>query len=136
MPSTEGGDMAPERRKLDRRNFSFYMRVMNEATGELVGHLADIGTGGFKLDSQAPIPPNTDFRFRIDLSPDVAAKDFMVFTARSRWCRPDQIDPTSYNIGFQIVDMTPGDFEIFTRLFEKYGSQNNRSKSGMDHLWK
>src|SRR5215470_14455424 len=98
--------MAPERRKLDRRHFSFYMRVMNEATGELVGHLADIGTGGFKLDSQNPITPNTDFRLRIDLTSDVAAKDFMVFTARSRWCNPDNIDPTSFNVGFQILDMT------------------------------
>jgi hypothetical protein len=128
--------MAPERRKIDRRNFSYYMRIMNEATGELVGHLADISTGGFKMDSQSPIQPNTDFVLRIDLSGDLAPKNFMVFAARSRWCQPDQIDPTSYNIGFQIVEMQPGDFEIFSRLVEKYGSQNNKTKKSADHLWK
>jgi hypothetical protein len=128
--------MAPERRKIDRRNFSYYMRIMNEATGELVGHLADISTGGFKMDSQSPIQPNTDFVLRIDLSGDLATKNFMVFAARSRWCQPDQIDPTSYNIGFQIVEMQPGDFEIFSRLVEKYGSQNNKTKKSADHLWK
>jgi len=36
-----------ERRKRDRRDFSYYMRVMNENTGELVGHLADISISGF-----------------------------------------------------------------------------------------
>ena len=43
--------MSNEKRKLARRNFSYYMRVMDETTGQLVGHLADISTGGFKLDS-------------------------------------------------------------------------------------
>jgi hypothetical protein len=115
-----------ERRKLDRRRFSFYMRVMNEDTGELVGHLTDISTGGFKLDSIKPIPANTDFNLHIDLTSDVADKDFMVFTARSKWCQPDHIDPTSYNVGFQIINMTPADLDIFTRLFETYGTKNNK----------
>lgn len=39
-----------ERRHLDRRQFSYYMRVTDESTGHLLGHLTDISTGGFKLD--------------------------------------------------------------------------------------
>lgn len=126
--------MNMERRKLNRRNFSYYMRVMDESNGELVGHLADISTGGFKLDSRKPIPLNTDFRFRIELTGEVANKTFMVFAARSKWCQHDHYDPSAYNVGFQIVNMTAADFEIFARMFEKYGTQDKNTS--LDYLWK
>lgn len=126
----------PERRKLNRRIFSSYMRMMDDRTGALVGHLTDISTGGFKLDSQKPIPANHDFNFRIELPNEVANKTFMVFSARSRWCEHDRIDPTSYNVGFQIINITPGDLEIFSRMFEMYGTQNNNEKKSTDYLWK
>jgi len=129
--------MPEEKRKLARRNFSYYMRVMNEVSGQLVGHLVDIGPGGFKVDSNMAIPPDVDFRLWIELPGDVSAKNIMLFTARSKWCAPSSIDPTSFNVGFQIVKMSPGDFDCFTRLFEKYGSTENiPEKSSDDYLWK
>ena len=125
----------PERRKLDRRTFSYYMRLMNENTGELVGHLADISTGGFKMESLKAIQPNTDFLFRIELSGEVANAPYMVFGARSKWCRPDPIDKSIYDVGFQITDITPANLEIFSRMFERYGSVSN-NKNNFDYLWR
>ncbi len=123
-----------ERRKLDRRNFSYYMRVMNDTNGELVGHLADISTGGFKLEVQKPIPLNMDYKLRIDLTGEVSDKSFITFIARTKWCQPDHIDPTSYNVGFQLISITPGDLDIFSRMFDKYGTKNKDSNA--DYLWK
>jgi hypothetical protein len=112
------------------------MRIMDEANGKLVGHLADISTGGFKLDCSTTVPENKEFRLRIELTNEVANKSYMVFTARSRWCHSDPLDPLSYNVGFQITNMIPSDFEIFSRMFEKYGSQGYQAKSNTDYLWK
>lgn len=129
--------MPADKRKLARRAFSYYMRVMDEVNGQLVGHLADISTGGFKLDTSTAIPPNKDYRLRIELTSEVANKSFMVFTARSRWCHADPLDPTTFNAGFQIVNMSPSDFEIFSRLFEKYGSARSETqKRSDDYLWR
>lgn len=129
--------MSTEKRKFTRRNFSYYMRVFDETNGQVIGHLADISTGGFKLDCSKPIPLNSDFRLRVELTSEVANKSFMVFLARSRWLRPDAIDPGSYNVGFQITNMAPSDFEIFSRLFEKYGSHSaQQKKSSSDYLWR
>ncbi len=125
-----------EKRRLPRRNFSYYMRVMNENTGELVGHLADISTGGFRLESAKPIPQNRDFFFRIELPGDIATKTYMVFGARSKWCTKDRFDPGLFDVGFQIVNMVPSDFEIFARMFDKYGSQNPNRNSTADYLWR
>lgn len=122
-----------ERRLLNRRNFSYYMRVTDEKTGKLLGHLVDISTGGFKMDSSVALPLNVDYILRLELSSEISTKDFMTFWARSRWCRPDKLHPNSYDVGFQIVKMSPGDLEIFTRMFEKYGSQVNHIRPGTDY---
>ena len=126
----------PERRKLDRRDFSYYMRLMNERTGELIGHLSDISTGGFKLESKNPIRDNQEFLMRMDLTNEVSNKDYLVFVAKSRWCQRHPIDPTLYNVGFQIIDMTPVDLDVFVRVFEKYGSQNKNKRESTDYLWR
>lgn len=126
-----------DKRKINRRNFAYYMQVTNDITKELLGYLSDISTGGFKLDSQKQIPPGQDFRLHIELTPDIADKNAMVFVARSRWCHPDHIDPNTYNIGFEIVNMAPSDMVIFQRMFDKYGTDNRgNNKSSDDYLWR
>jgi len=124
-----------ERRKLDRRDFSYYMRVLEASTDELVGYLSDISTTGFKLDSQKPLRLNQDYRLKIELTSEIADKTALIFLARSKWCRPDYVDPSTYNVGFEIVNMSSGDLEIFTRMFEKYGSRSGSKKSD-DYLWR
>ncbi len=126
-----------ERRKRDRREFSYYMRVMNENTGELVGHLADISVGGFKLESQRPISKNMEFPLRIELSSDISDKTFIVFIANSKWCQPHHIDASLFNVGFQIVDMSSEDLESFKKIYEMYGSEKSDNKvSNISYLWR
>lgn len=109
-----------------RKDFFYYMQLIDNETKQVVGHLSDISTGGFKLDSQKPIPTNKDFQFFMNLTGEVAEKPFMVFLARSRWCRIDPIDPYTYNIGFQLTRIAPEDLEIFNRMMEKYGREYDK----------
>lgn len=126
-----------DKRKKDRREFTYYMQVKDEATKKVIGYLSDISTGGFKLDCPTQLPTGQDFRLQIDLTPEVADKTSMVFIARSKWCHPDHIDPTSYNVGFEIINMAPSDMMIFQRIFEKYGTENaSRRRGSDDYLWK
>ena len=126
-----------ERRRLSRRDFSYYMRLVDNDTQELVGHLVDLSSGGFKLDSQKPIPLNKDYRFRMELTSEVADQPYMVFLARSRWCQVDPLDPFIYNVGFQLLTISPSGFEIFNRMMEKYGTKhtNNRIDLRRTNMW-
>ena len=125
------------KRKINRRDFTYYMQVTDDLTKQLVGYLSDISTGGFKLDSQKEIRPGQDFRLHIDLTAEIADKTSMVFIARSKWCRRDHVDPNTFNVGFEIINISPSDMDIFQRMFEKYGSQNSiRGKSSNDFMWK
>lgn len=116
-----------KQKRLERKDFSYFMQVYNEETQELVGHLADIGSGGFKLDSRKAIAPEVDIKFRLNLTSEVANKPFMVFVARSKWCRTDPLDPFGYNVGFQLISIHPADIEIFNRMIEKYGTKRKQT---------
>ena len=127
-----------DKRKIDRRDFSYYMQVKDETTRQVIGYLSDISSGGFKLDCQKEIPPGTDFRMHLDLTPEIADKNSMVFIARSKWTKRDFVDPNTYNVGFEIVNIAPSDMLIIQRMFEKYGTQSasSRNKRSDDYLWK
>jgi hypothetical protein len=111
-----------QHKRLERKDFRCYMQLFDHDTQTLVGHLADVSSGGFKLDSQVPIPVNKNIRFRMDLTSEVANKPRMIFVARSRWCKIDPLDPFCYNVGFQMLDLLPEDYEIFNRLIDRYGT--------------
>ncbi len=127
--------MPNNKRKLDRRSFTYYMQVLDDSTKQTLGYLSDISSGGFKLDCDRVLPIGQDYRMVIQLNSEIADKTTMTFIARSKWCRPDHIDPTSYNVGFEIINMAPGDMVIFQRMFEKYGSQQANRKSD-NYLWR
>lgn len=127
----------PDKRKIDRRDFTYYMQIKDEATKQVIGYLSDISSGGFKLDCPKEIPPGRDFRMQLDLTAEIADKNSMVFIARSKWVKRDHVDPNTFNVGFEIVNIAPSDMQIFQRMFEKYGSQNtSRIKRSDDYLWR
>ena len=121
-----------DQRKRERRSCSLYMRLLNNLTGEPVGDLADISRDGFRLESLNPIPLNTEFTFRIDLPPEISKKQFIVFTARSRWSRPDPMDTRLVDIGFEIMKIAPGDTQTFELIIDRYSSSRTSSYLGTD----
>lgn len=126
-----------DKRKIDRREFTYYMQVKDEGSKQVIGYLSDISSGGFKLDCPKNIQPGQDFRMHIDLTPDLSDQTSMVFIARSKWTHPDYVDPNTFNVGFEIINITPSDMLIFQRMFEKYGSESTTRKKGSDdYLWR
>lgn len=129
--------MSTERRKVARKNFTYYMRVLDETTGKLLGLISDISTGGFKAEGNQPVPVGVVFRLRIDQTGELSNKTYMTFTARTRWCGKDPYDPTTYNIGFQILDMSPSDRDVFIRMFNTYGTQrDSHHRNNSDYIWR
>ncbi len=124
-----------ERRDMSRRNFSYYMRVMDEATGRLIGHISDISAGGLKVDSLQFLPLNQDVRMRIDQVGEISNKMALVFKARPMWCRQDEFDPNLYNVGFKIVDMVPDDHDVFLKMYDVYGVGDSSRRNSSNFAW-
>jgi hypothetical protein len=113
-----------ESRNNQRKKFVYYMRAYDNKTQKPLGYLADISPKGFKLDCNQNVPAGTDFSIRLDLTNEVSNKTSMVFMARSKWCKPDSTDPFSFNVGFELVSISPEDAKVFQRIFELYGAKS------------
>jgi hypothetical protein len=116
-----------ERRKLKRKSLTYYMLVLDGNSREMLGHLVDITPLGLMMDSQKPLPLGNDFRLRLDTMPDVADKNYIKFTARTKWCLPDVVEPYLFDIGFSITDITPHDAEIIRQIADKYAARDSFS---------
>lgn len=113
-----------ERRKIPRKYMMYYTRIFRMPNGEFIGHLVDITKAGAMLISESPIAVNHTFQLKMELSPDVSDRPFMLFQAKSIWCRKD-VDPHFYNTGFQLIEMTEEDLETINRIVEAYGFRSN-----------
>jgi hypothetical protein len=112
----------PERRTAPRKNFPFYMRVLDDDTQEMLGHMVEVSSIGLRLETTAPIPIDKDYYLRLELTADLGDLPYIVFIARSKWCRSDNIQPNLYRAGFEIAEIVPEDREIFLRILEKFGT--------------
>jgi hypothetical protein len=111
----------PERRTTPRKKFAFYMRVLNDDTQEILGHMVEVGAIGLQLETTKPLPLQKEYYLRLELTPELADRPVMVFIARTKWCKMDDIEPNQYRVGFEIVEMMPDDREIFMRIVSKFG---------------
>jgi hypothetical protein len=113
-----------ERRKLKRRKLAYYMLVRDGYSQKTIGHLVDISPTGLMLDCQSRMPVEKEFHLRLDTTSDVANKNFITFTARSKWCRPDSFDPSLFDVGFSIIGISAEDAAVIRRIAEKYAAQD------------
>jgi hypothetical protein len=129
--------MVAERRKLDRKDAFYYITVSDAITNQPRGIMTEISLTGFKLDSQVPIPTGEVDSFRLNLTNEISRKAFIVFYGRSKWCQRDPIDPSIYNVGYEIVNISADDAPIYQRVFEKYGSStfDYRVNTG-NYMWR
>ena len=111
----------PERRTTPRKKFSFYMSVINDDTQEILGHMVEVSAIGLQLETTVPLPLNKDYYLRLELTPELADRPFIIFIARTKWCKIDDIEPNLYSVGFEIVEIMPDDRQIFLRIIAKYG---------------
>jgi Tfp pilus assembly protein PilZ len=116
-----------DRRRLKRKNLTYYMPVVDPKTEQIIGHLVDISPQGLMMDSQQVFMVGQDYRLRLNVTVDVADKNYIDFSARTKWCRPDTAEPYLYDIGFEINKISAVDAEVIRRIVEKYGSREGYS---------
>lgn len=113
-----------ERRSVNRIKISYYVPVVNADSYEQLGTLQEISSKGMQVDSQKVLPIDKAFKLRLDLTDDSFDKPFIYISARPRWVRPDPIEPSFYNIGFQIFEVADEDIAIIDKIMEKYAATN------------
>lgn len=128
--------MTMDKRKMERRKVSYYLPVTEPGSKRVLGVVMDISLNGFKLDTGEKIPVGTVKRFYIDLPDEFAPISARMFTGRSRWCHPDYYDPSSFTVGYEFLNVSQDNATFFERLYEDYGSAEDKDFNRSDYYWK
>jgi len=107
-------------RKLQRRHLIYYLRVFEQDSGRLIGHLVDLTAEGMMLISETALATDKVYALRMELPGEVFAHEQFDFTARSVWCRPD-VNPKFFDIGLTLLNVEARDITCIEDLMQHYG---------------
>lgn len=93
--------MDQDARTLKRRHIIYYLEVYDDASGEILGHLVDLTTGGLKLISKTPIDTGKAFSLRMMLPESYFKEKVLHFEGTSKWCDKD-VNPDFFVTGFEV----------------------------------
>ncbi len=120
-----------ERRQRERHSSQLYLQFVDYRTGDVVGDLADVSAGGFKLESTRPILLGREFVFRVDVPAEISSRPFIKLIARSLWSAPDPMDSRLYDTGFEILGIDSVDVRTWDTILERYAQRRNNQESWM-----
>ena len=112
-----------EKRNLKRRHLIYYLRIMDQETNELLGHLVDITSEGIMVISESPLELNKVFRLRMMLPKEIIGKEALEFSAQSLWAKKD-INPDFIDTGFKLIDLNEADASRVDQLIHHFGFQD------------
>ena len=75
----------PERRTTPRKKFDYYMRVDDDDTQKLLGHMVQVSAIGLQLETTVPLLLQKDHYLRLELTAELADRPFIIFLARTKW---------------------------------------------------
>jgi hypothetical protein len=111
-----------DKRALERKQLVYYLKVFDRRRDEVLGKLKDVTPEGIMLTSEFPIEVNVRYQLRMVLPPEFSEKQFLVFDAKSLWCRQNDYHDI-YDTGFILIDVSPADKSLIAKLIREFGSQ-------------
>jgi len=108
------------RRKDKRLQVSFFLRILDKDTDEVMGHVVDISVSGMRVLTDRSVSQDKDYTLAIDLTKDINFEQEVIFTAKCVWIEQD-LSSGAYNCGFQLQNVTEKDQTIILKLIEQFG---------------
>ena len=110
---------AIEKRQRRRWELVFYLRIFDDRSNTLLGHVIDIHEDGLMLLSEKPIELNKDYDLSLEmpLSGDTD-REKISFRAHSIWQSSDA-NPELVDTGFQLIDPDKVSVETIKKLIEE-----------------
>ena len=108
------------KRKYERFQISFFLRILDKDTDKAMGHVVDISVSGMRVLTDRPVSQDRDYTLAIDLTKDINFEQEVIFTSKCVWIEQD-LSSGAYNCGFQLQNVTEKDQAIILKLIELFG---------------
>ena len=120
-----------EKRTVERRRLVFYLRVFDQDSKDIIGHLTDISTAGLMLVSERPIDSDAVFNVRVILPKEVSGRSELQLKVQCIWCRPDTIAPF-HVAGFQFVEIDLEKKKLIDALTGEFSREESLAPNGTE----
>ena len=108
-----------DKRAAKRRKLVYYLKIIDRDTNQTIGKLEDLTAEGLMITSEHPIEVNQVYHLRLHLPPEFPRRKFVVFDAKSCWCRPE-VEHGQYGTGFQLLGVSDADKNLILRLIHEF----------------
>jgi c-di-GMP-binding flagellar brake protein YcgR len=110
-----------EKRKSSRIHLVYYLLVFDRDTERLIGHLADISTGGMRLLMRQPVESGRTYHMRMLLptGPDEGSRE-IALDARTMWTKSNMVSDF-YGAGFEFKGLTENEVSTLRNLIGQCG---------------
>jgi Tfp pilus assembly protein PilZ len=104
-----------ERRRQIRYPTVFQAELTDLGTDRVIGHLADVSTGGMMIRTAAALKRGQDLKLRVELPARQADGVEARVEVKVRWCEPD-LEPGTHVAGLAFTGATPPDGALVQEL--------------------
>jgi hypothetical protein len=117
-----------EKRVHKRRHLVYYLRAVDNATGQEIGRVGDISPGGVLLVSKNKIALQTEYEVGIELSDLENNRQHhqLIVKIIPMWAKKD-VNPDYMCIGSKFVDITEKDKLIIMDIIQSIGFLDGES---------
>ncbi len=129
--SSKAESATMEKRTVERRRLVFYLRVFDQDSKGIMGHLTDISTAGLMLVSVRPIQLDAEFSVRVILPKEVSGRNELQLKIQCIWCRPDAI-PSFHVAGFQYTEIDLEKKKLIDALTSEFSREESLAPNGSE----
>jgi len=109
-----------EQRILGRHHLIYYLRVYDNTSNRVIGHVVDITPRGVMLITDQPVAEAQEYRLRMRFPGMHTSRDELIFETVCRWCRPD-VNPDFFLAGFQIQNLRAEEANFIQGMINELG---------------
>lgn len=91
-----------DQRRQQRWPLIYYLRVFDQATDQMMGHIADISAEGMMLVHEQPIETNKEFSIWMEIPREEGRRSRVSLNAMSLWTKVD-VNPDFFRTGFRLL---------------------------------
>ncbi len=109
-----------EKRVKRRWHLILYLRVYDQDTHALLGHVVDISESGVRLIRDAPLDPGCVVSMQMSWRDEAEVTHDLRFTGECVWSGPD-VNPDFYDVGFRFTQVEPRAIRAIGTLVQALG---------------
>ena len=108
-----------DKRKLKRNVMQYNLEIHDAGTDEVAGWLVDINAEGLKISGDRTFDKNKRLALAIRLPEEISGKTAIPFSAKVRWCKPDENQQLTAT-GLQFEKISTEDYETLVGFMTQY----------------